>query len=222
MRALKAAAEEAQSADAVLITGRPKVFCGGLDLVEVIPKTRDQLLEFLEHFHDGCRALFAIPRPVVTSVRGGAIAGGAILLAMGDVRLSAMDSALIGVNESRIGIPFPSSALEPLRAALPPHELSRAVLAGELLSKDQAQQRGWTHELVEAEQLEARADAVAKDLATIPSFATANIKGPLRKEFLKRMDEDKTESHRVFADAWTGAEAQARLAKILESLKRKA
>src|SRR4051812_24211060 len=92
LRALITASREAAAADAVLITGRPKVFCGGLDLGEVIPKTPDQLLEFLDVFHDATRAVFAIPRPVITAARGSAVAGGAILLAQGDVRVTTRDS----------------------------------------------------------------------------------------------------------------------------------
>lgn len=215
LHALTHAMKEAWHADAVLLTGRARVFCGGLDLAEVVPLKEHALLEFLHTFHTAFRALFELERPLIVAAHGSAVAGGAILLATGDVRLGARDKGLVGVNEARLGIPFPASALEVVRCALPPHEAARALVLGELLDKETALQRGWLHELHSTETLMERATLLASEAATIPRAASAEVKRPLREEFLARMDANGSNSNRIFAQAWLGHTAQERLKTVL-------
>ncbi|MBI5494780.1 MAG: hypothetical protein HY904_07105 [Deltaproteobacteria bacterium] len=221
LEALLDAATRAADADAVLLTGRPKVFCGGLDLAEVVPNHRFAMERFLGLFHAACRAWLALERPVVMAAAGGAVAGGAVLLACGDRRLGARDNGVVGVNEVRLGIPFPASALECVRAALSSSQAHRALLFGELVGREEALAMGWFHALHPPDELLPRAWDAVRDAATIPATATAAVKRALRRDHLERMDALGPSSNAAFAAAWTGPEAQARLNKVLASIKRK-
>ncbi len=218
LASLREAFVTARDADAVLLTGRARVFCGGLDLLEVGPMGREQLFQFLALFHDAMREVYAFPRPVVVAAAGSAVAGGAILICCGDERIGARDEGVVGVNEVRLGIPFPASAMEMVASVLSRVEATRALLFGDLYGKDEALRGGWFHRLVEPGDLEREAGLRARDAATIPSSAFEPVKRELRAAALERMDARRAESHAVFVDAWTGPVAQARIGKIVADL----
>lgn len=221
LEALHRAIELGRDADAVLMTGREKIFSGGLDLAEVAPLQKAELQVFLERFHQTFRALFAFERPLVIAARGGAVAGGAILLCTGDVRLSSRDKGVIGVNEARLGVPFPVSAFEIVFHALGPNEANRAMVVGELANKEDALRRGFVHELAEPDALQALAETRVKDAAKTSRHAVAAIKQQLRRDALARMDREKDASLKSFAEAWTNEESRARLRAIIADMQKK-
>src|SRR4051812_42599339 len=83
---LDRALDRARDGRALLIRGREKVFCGGLDLPALVPLPKADLLDFLALFDRVFEKLLTFPRPIVVTARGSAIAGGAILLCTGDRR----------------------------------------------------------------------------------------------------------------------------------------
>jgi enoyl-CoA hydratase/carnithine racemase len=211
---------EASSADAVLLVGRPRIFCGGLDLDELMPLSREELLDFLEVLHRARRALFALPRPLVVAVSGSAMGAGAALLLCGDARLGAEDAGLVGFPEVKLGVPLPSSGLHICRAALSASSASRALLFGESFRRDEALSMGFFHRLAPPERLLEEAESTARAAAAV-SFASRTIKSSLRQEALQRMDDERADSHAAFADAWTSPAAQAKIGAALKSLGRR-
>jgi enoyl-CoA hydratase len=220
LQALLDTAESVRNADAVLLLGRPKVFCGGLNLEEVVPMDRAALGAFLDLFHRAMTAWLALPPPVVCAVSGSAVAGGAILLMSADVRVGADDSGIVGVNEARLGVPFPSVALELVRSGMDPTQAQRALLLGELLPKRGALARGFFHELASPDLLHARALELAKDLATLPHQASHATKAMLRQEHIQRARDNAASSLAAFMDAWLSPVAQERLRAVVARLKR--
>lgn len=182
--------------------------------------SKDALLGFLELFHNTFRTLFAFDRPLITAATGSAVAGGAILLCTGDVRLAARDQGLVGVNEVRLGVPFPASAHEILHNALGQRAAQRPMITGELYSKEQALTIGFIHELHAPEAFDAAANERLADVATVSSKAAAAVKTELRRGALERMDRNGAASQHTFAEAWTGPEAQARLDRIVAAMKK--
>ncbi len=215
LSALHAAFQE--EADAVLLSGREKVFCGGLDLNEVLSFDDAAFVAFLELFHRTFRAIFAYERPVVVAVKGSAIAGGAILLCTGDLRLGARDSGMVGVNETRLGLSFPISGFEIVRSALGAVAGARSLLLGELASKERARELGFFHEL--SDSLDAYAAEKLADVAQVSRVAAANTKRALRSDALARMDAGKDASLRSFLESWKRSDGQARLQAALAKMK---
>lgn len=218
LSALGDAVAEASSADAVLLVGRARIFCGGLDLDELLPLPREELLDFLDVLHRTRRALFALSRPLIVAAAGSAIGAGAALLCCGDARLGARDAGLVGFPEVALGVPLPASGLQICTATLSPIFAARALLFGDSYGRDEALAMGFFHRLVEPTRLLEDAERTARAAAGI-STASRAIKSALRREALQRMDEDRAESHEAFADAWTSPAAQARIAAVLKSLK---
>jgi enoyl-CoA hydratase len=219
LQALRSAFESGKDADALLLGGREKIFCGGLDLNEVIPLGTDAFLAFLDEFHATFRALYAFDRPVVACARGSAVAGGAILFCTADLRLAAKDQGRIGVNEARLGVPFPVSAQEIVAHALP--NAARALVLGELFTKEQAVAQGFVHQLYDPDTLAEATEEHLEDVARVSSSAAAAIKTALRKDRLARMDAEKDASHRAFVAAWTSDATQGRLRAIVAQMKKR-
>jgi enoyl-CoA hydratase len=138
--------------------------------------------------HEAFLAWFATPLPVVAAVGGPAIAGGCVLAAAADVRLMAPGSAVIGVSELAVGVPFPAAALEIIDHACG-RDAGRVVLGARLYSPDDAKAVGLIHEVVPAPELLDRALAAANSLAEMPPEAVALAKAQLRSAALARIDE---------------------------------
>jgi enoyl-CoA hydratase/carnithine racemase len=218
LQALHGAIAEARSADAVLLSGRPRIFCGGLDLEEIASMPRNRLIEFFDLLHMTRRALFALERPLVVAVAGSAIGAGASLLCCGDRRLGARDSGIVGFTEAKLGVPLPASAMAIAASALAPSITARALVFGEVFDRQEALQYGFFHQLTDPERLLEEARQAVHGAART-SRASGLIKRTLRKEAIERMDRERAESHAIFAAEWTSAAAQALIQGALKNLR---
>jgi enoyl-CoA hydratase len=178
---LTAAADEAEHAGAaLLIEGRTGVFSGGLDLKRLPALEPEALREVLLQFGRVMTRLFTFPRPVVVASTGHAIAGGAILLFTGDVRIGARGPFKVGLNETAIGLRLPRFTVEMARAQLVPSAWFSAIVAAELYSPSDGEARGFYTELADPEALRTTAMARARALALLPPDAFRENKLHLR------------------------------------------
>src|SRR5262249_12232253 len=104
---------------AVILTGTGSIFSAGGDLFRVTRGGADYVRRCLPLLSRFLRTLFTFPRPVVAAVNGHAIAGGCVIVLACDTRLMAEGTGTIGVPELVVGVPFPTSALEVVRFAVP-------------------------------------------------------------------------------------------------------
>src|SRR5262249_44723026 len=114
LAALAGALAEARQSDAagVVLTGYDGFFSAGLDLVQSYALEPAAMDAFMRGFDHVMLEVFAFPAPVVAAVNGHAVAGGCILALACDARVTVERSIAIGLNEIRLGVPFPASALE--------------------------------------------------------------------------------------------------------------
>ena len=120
-----------KEAGAVVLSGRPERFCAGFDLKVMIssPEAAQKLLR------TGAELLMRIygsPLPIVVACTGHALAGGALVLLTGDVRIGAAGAFRIGLNEVAIGMPVPVLAMELARDRIAVPELGRATLRAQI------------------------------------------------------------------------------------------
>ena len=193
---------------ALVITGAGAHFSAGLDLVTLHEIRRVALDRFLADFERVFTELFLFPAPVVAAVNGNAIAGGYVLAALADHRVAARGDYRIGLNEVRLGVNLPSIALEAPRAALRPDVFARVVLGGELYEPEDALRLGLVDELVEATELERRAEERARALMESPRLGFARIKREVREPFARWAGERGKASRRAFRELWFSEEAR--------------
>jgi enoyl-CoA hydratase len=186
---------------AVVLTGREGFFSAGLDL-RGLPEGRGEMGVFLDQFEAMNERLLEFPLPLVTAVNGHAIAGGCILASTGDVRIGASGSYKIGVSEVSLGIVFPASAFEIMRATLVPRFVPEVLLGGKLLDPEKAVEAGILHRVVPAEELLVAAEAAARELGEKPAVAFRHSKLALRAPIRERIEKTRSESKRLFLDTW--------------------
>lgn len=194
----------AASPSALVLTGEGKHFCAGLDLAGMNAFSVDELDRFLLAFERAFLRLFLLPFPVVAAVNGNAIAGGCILAGAADYRVAALGEYRIGVNEVRLGVSFPSIALEVPRFQLPPAAFARAVLEGDLYPPAEAAALGLVDELVSSDRLLDRASEVARRYRRSPREAFAQVKREMRAPAVERIEGHGEASRAAFRELWFG------------------
>lgn len=212
--------EAERSGRPLVLTGNDRFFSAGLDLAG-LPPNREEMGGFVDAFDELVRRLFLFPCPTVAAVNGHAVAGGAILAAACDVRIGAAGSYRIGVSEVQLGVVFPATAFEVLRAAIPATRTAEVLLRGRLTGPEDAVANGFLHEIAEPEELAARAAERAEELGALPRSAYTHTKRELRDEFAERALRQRAVKRGLFLDTWFSEESKIRRAAILGGRKKR-
>jgi enoyl-CoA hydratase len=204
----------AADARAVILTGTGTIFSAGVDLFRMVDEGEAYVRRFFPLLCDFIRALVGFPAPLVVAANGHAIAGGGVMVMAGDYRLMAEGNGRVGVPELMVGVPFPASALEVVRSAVPPHRLNALMYMGRTLQPAEALAWGLVDEVAPAETLMDRAREVAAHLAGIAPDAFRLNKAMLRAPVLERI----AQSERLDAQAlvlWLSIDTHARIRDYL-------
>ncbi|HET7434308.1 MAG TPA: enoyl-CoA hydratase/isomerase family protein [Thermoanaerobaculia bacterium] len=194
--------EVAQSdARAVVITGTGAIFSAGVDLFRLTHEGRPYIERFLPALSRMALALFTLPKPLITSINGHAIAGGGIIGMMGDMRLMAYGNGRMGVPELLVGVAFPPAIVEIIRHCAGT-SAQHLMFTGRTYLADDAQRYGMIDLPVPAEELAQRTAEVAEQLASLPPRAFALLKRQLREEAVHRAKRYMHEFESDVAELW--------------------
>lgn len=198
---------ERAGARGVVLTGYGNFFSAGLDLVTLWEMDRAAMDRFVNDFDRVMLRIFSFPFPVVAAVNGYAVAGGAIMALACDARLMRDDDGKIGLNEIRLGLPFPASAMEILRHALSIEYIDSILYGGQLYTPMEAMARGLVDGLTAGDVLD-ETRAVCRRLAEQPARAYSALKASLKGPAVRRAQESLDDQRRVFLDAWFSPEGR--------------
>lgn len=208
-------AMEGLTGTAVVLTGSGSSFSAGADLRRIINGDAGHTDAFLSALSRALLAVFRHPRPVVAAINGHAIAGGCVLAAAADARL--MSGGSIGLTELRVGVPFPTAALEIVRYAVG-SDVHRLGVFAELHDPEQAAAMGLVHQLCGPERLLEDAVEWAGRLAAIGPETFALTKRQLHAtaeaHIAERTELDDADVHRL----WKSAAGRAAISAFLDDL----
>jgi enoyl-CoA hydratase len=192
--ALSAALDRAQTeASAIVLVGRQERFCAGFDL-KIMMSSPAAAKALLRRGAALLMKLYGIRLPLVIACTGHAVAGGALVVLTGDVRIGAAGPYRIGLNEVTIGLPVPVLAMELARDRISPRELGRATLEATIYNPESAASAGYLDAVVAGELLLTRAKEEAIRLGALSRTAYAATKARLRgatiKHVLSTLDAD--------------------------------
>jgi enoyl-CoA hydratase/carnithine racemase len=198
---------------ALVLTGEGPVFSAGLNVSEVLDNVKGRTDVLLDALTVALTRLFRCPKPTVVAINGSAIAGGCILACTCDKRFIA-DGARIGVTELRVGVSFPTVAVELLQhvcgAGAEP-----LMLDADLLDADEACRRGLVHQSVPLAGLLPTAMSAAEQLASLDPTAYALAKASSRRRALRAMEADEgRQLDRQVRDQWQDDRTRANLDRI--------
>lgn len=208
------------SSRAIVLTAPGKIFCAGVDLPQILAGGKEYVRQFLPALDEMFETLFFCHKPVVAAVNGHAIAGGCVLACAADRRLMVDGNALIGVPELRVGVPFPTVAMEIMRSRTNPDFYAEVTLGGATWTAGDARQRGLVDEVVDSEQLLSAALATAESLALIRpevySFSKHQIRQSVREAIDHRTPLQQAELYELWESAATHAEISAFVERTLK------
>jgi len=187
MEQLFAALDRAENeSKAVVLAGRPGRFCAGFDLRTMMSGV-EQAHKLVTRGADLYERLYGFGLPLVVACTGHALAGGALVLLCGDVRIGVSGAFKIGLNELAIGMPLPMLAQELARDRLDVRQLTAATLGAKIYDPEQAAEVGYLDRTVAPDSLLDEAIDEAKQLTALSSPAYKLTKEGLRGATIKRI-----------------------------------
>ena len=175
VEALRAAIETApaQGARGLVLSGRPGMYSGGLDVPVLLQLPRDELMKFLYDFFGLCGMIACSPIPIVAAITGHSPAGGAVLSIFCDYRVMARSADpakpyRIGLNEVQVGLSVPACIQSGLQRLVGTFRAERLMVAGTMLEAEAALNVGFVDELAEVDHVVPRAIAWLQDLLKLP------------------------------------------------------
>jgi 2-(1,2-epoxy-1,2-dihydrophenyl)acetyl-CoA isomerase len=167
---------------AVVLTGSGRAFCVGQDLREhaAALAARDPSLwaTVPEHYNPIALGLASMPKPVIAAVNGVAAGAGAAFAFACDFRIVA-DTAGFNLAFTAIGLAPDSGASWTLPRLVGPARATELLMRPTTIDADRALELGLATEVVPADELLARATALASELAVGPTAAYAAVKRTL-------------------------------------------
>jgi enoyl-CoA hydratase/carnithine racemase len=159
----------------IAVTGRGRAFCAGADLKEAAAPLETGKKDLLDEIVVLFDLLRTFPKPVIAAVNGLALAGGLEIVLACDLVIASVN-AKFGDAHSNFGV-FPGgggAALLPRK--IPPNVARYLLFTGDTLSAADAKTYGLANEVVAAEELEARVQALAERLAKKSPLVLAGMK----------------------------------------------
>lgn len=171
VRALRAAIEPDPDHPVIVLYGREDGFCSGLDNA-VLAGPASERESLLCEMGELLVELLRGPSRVVAVCEGHAVAAGAMLLLVSDLRLGLVGDHSIGFTEPRFGMPLPELPVLLARQRLGRSRLHALTVLGETVGPAEAVEVGFLDRVhTEPAGLEAAVDRAAESLARLSDAA---------------------------------------------------
>jgi enoyl-CoA hydratase/carnithine racemase len=208
-----AAADAEDETRVVVLAGHGRAFCAGADLTEYRDATPDEIVaRDLGRLWD---AIAACRKPVIAAVRGHALGGGCELAMHADL-IVAGQGARFGQPEVLIGLMPGGGATQRLTRAVGKFAAMRLLLTGQSIGAVEALALGLASEMVDDDQVEPRALAIATQLAQGPQAAIRAIKDAVITGMNRPLQAGLECERRSFARLFAEADKREGIAARLE------
>jgi len=164
---------------------------------------------------DYARAVLAIRKPVIASIRGYAIGGGLELALSCDVRYAAPD-AQFGAGEIKLGWCGGAGETQLLPRVVGAGNALEMLLTGDLISAERALQIGLVQRVVPALELEAKVRELAERIAANAPIAVQIVKHLVRVAGSSSLDVGLSYENDLFAYCFTTSDSAEGIAAFQE------
>ena len=160
----------------ILLRGEGPSFSSGRDLTELGRRAHGESdYAFVKGYQDNALRHAESPKPIVAALRGYVLGGACEIALRADVRIAASDIQL-GMPEIKAGLLPDTGGTQLLTVLAGPSRAKYLVMTGERIGADEAQRWGIVDFVVEPDELDEAALALASKLAASPPTAVAMAK----------------------------------------------
>ncbi len=202
------AIERDDSVRALILSGKGKAFCAGMDLQGVMADAVG-MRQMLHGLSRGLRRIRRLPMPTIAKVQGAAVGGGCGLMVVTDFAITHPE-AKVGYPEVSLGL-CPAVVAPWLMRRIGPGRARAMLLAGGTISGQEGYERGLASHLADRDRLDAEAETLARSLAEGGVLATRTTKSWLNELDGSLEDAVLDRAAELSAEVIASEEAQARL-----------
>jgi Delta3-Delta2-enoyl-CoA isomerase len=221
--ALKKAIQAAPNdgARALILSGAPGRFSGGLDVPLLLGLDRPAMAALWHEFYGLLGAIAGSPIPMVAAITGHAPAGGTVLALFCDWRVMAEGDYRIGLNEVQVGIPLPPIIMAGVRRLVGPRHAERIAVSGGLFPPPQALALGLVDELAAPDRVVDRSMEWCQGLLALPTEAMTMTRRLARADLVSPFETDLEPELQSVIAGWWSPETQRTLRALVERLSKK-
>jgi Delta3-Delta2-enoyl-CoA isomerase len=212
------AAAPQEGARALVVSGSPGMYSGGLDVPHLIQLDRPAIRATWESFYRLLRGLAASPAPVVAAITGHSPAGGAVLSMFCDYRVMTEGNFRIGLNEVAVGIPLPEALLRACVRIVGPRQAERLSVTAAMIHPEEALRIGFVDEMAPPDHVVPRAVEWCQGLLALPPVAMAETRQRARADLVRLIEEGLARELETLVEMWFSDETQSTLRAVVERL----
>lgn len=167
---------EDQAVVAILLRAEGPSFCSGRDVSVLGHRARDESdFHFVRRAQESRLRMLDATKPIVAALKGGAIGGGCELALACDIRVA--DTTLkMALPEINYGVLPDTGGTQMMTALIGPSRTKYMVMSGDRIDARTALEWGAVDFLVEPDELDAKAHAIARAIADKPPIHLAMAK----------------------------------------------
>jgi methylglutaconyl-CoA hydratase len=208
---------------AVVLGGSGKAFCAGADLAsmrEIGTYTWEQNRADAETLAAMLWTMYTCPVPVIARIHGDCYAGGLGLASVCDIRV-AVEGVTFCLSEARLGL-LPATISPYVVRAMGEQAARRYFVTAERFGALEAKAMGLVHEVVVADALDAKVEAIVAAIVANGPMATAACKRLVQDVAGREITAElRSETARRIADIRASAEGQEGVQSFLDKRKPK-
>lgn len=188
------------STKVVVITGAGRFFCAGGDLKDFAsaPSRGQHVKGVADDLHRAISSFARMDAVVITAVNGTAAGAGFSLAVSGDLVVAA-ESASFTMAYTKVGLSPDGSASYYLPRLIGIAKTKQLMLTNRVLSADDASRWGLVTEVVADDELAARTDALAGQMATTAAGSNGGVKALLLDTFSNGLEQQMELEGRLIA-----------------------
>ncbi|MGD9842668.1 MAG: enoyl-CoA hydratase/isomerase family protein [Steroidobacteraceae bacterium] len=203
---LRAAAHE--GARALVLSGQPGMFSGGLDVPMLITLDWNELQRFMRSVLNLQHQLAVQPIPIVAAITGHCAAAATVMAAFCDYRVMTAGNYKIGLNEVAVGLCPGKIAYQSFRRLVGARYADQLVVRGEFIDPAEALRIGLVEQVVAAEQVIPAAIAYAQAFVALPPQAMLETRRIARHDLVLLCEEAMRDDSELLHKRWFDDEAQ--------------
>lgn len=219
MRAVDTAPK--QGVRALVLSGSPGRFCGGLDVPLLVTLDRPAMTAMWRDFYSMMCVLAACPVPIAAAITGHAPAAGTVLTLFADYRIVAEGDWKLGLNEVQVGLTLPPVIFSALHRLIGAHQAERLAVSGLLVSPPEALRIGLVDEIVPPAKVVDRAVEWCQGMVALPEGAMTATRQKARSDLTKLFEHNFANELEDVLDMWWDDDTQSILRSLAERLAKK-